>query len=171
MYALNDLHRYLLTRLEGAHQDNAVFIENAIKGHFEAFLQRNAESYNEFKSSYEILKKEKYEKLNEIDILKEKHKELKDNLDVILIDYNKAKSSRNTRYDKLLELEMKAKLAQKSVQDETTDIYDTKEHIKELRDEMKIKKEEILLSLSSSHRDKLEIFMSTVFSTINAYCE
>jgi hypothetical protein len=96
---------------------------------------------------------------------------LKDNLDVILIAYNKAKSSRNTRYDKLLELEMKAKLAQKSVQDETTDIYDTKEHIKELRDEMKIKKEEILLSLSSSHRDKLEIFMSTVFSTINAYCE
>ena len=97
------------------HQDNALFIENAVKGQFEAFLQRNLEIFNEYKSSYESIKKLKYAKISEIDTLTAKHSEYKEQLDDLLISYNKAKSSRNTKYDKLLELEMKAMLAQKSL--------------------------------------------------------
>ena len=61
-----------------------------------------------------------------------------------MIAYEKAKVKGNTTYDKLLEHEMKAKLAQKAVQDESANLMETKEHIKELREEMKAKKEEIL---------------------------
>lgn len=131
--------RYLLKRLEGIHQDNAVFIENAVKGQFEAFLQSNSDRFNTFRTEYEDLKKLKYEKLTNIEILKTKHKEQKQNLEEVLLKYEKAKEKGNMKYDKLLELEMKAKLAQKLVQDEAANILDAKEHIKELRDEMKIK--------------------------------
>lgn len=117
------------------------------------------------------MKKLKYSKINEIDALTSKHSEYKQQLDNLLISYNKAKSSRNTKYDKLLELEMKAKLAQKSVQDQMTNIVEAKEHVKELREEMKRKKEEILKNVSAIHKDKLNIFTSTIFSILNAYCE
>ena len=66
---------------------------------------------------------------------------------------------------------MKAKLAQKAVQDESANLLETKEHIKELREEMKIKKEEILYELSLIYKGKLEIFINSVFSTINAYSD
>lgn len=66
---------------------------------------------------------------------------------------------------------MKAKLAQKAVQDESANLMETKEHIKELREEMKAKKEEILCELSLVYKDKLEIFINSVFSTINAYTD
>lgn len=66
---------------------------------------------------------------------------------------------------------MKAKLAQKAVQDESANLMETKEHIKELREEMKAKKEEILWELSLVYKDKLEIFINSVFSTINAYTD
>ena len=88
-----------------------------------------------------------------------------------MIAYEKAKVKGNTTYDKLLEHEMKAKLAQKAVQDESANLMETKEHIKELREEMKAKKEEILCELSLVYKDKLEIFINSVFSTINAYTD
>jgi chromosome segregation ATPase len=134
-------------------------------------LQRNIEIYDEYKSTYESMKKLKYAKISEIDTLSAKHSEYKQQLDSLLISYNKAKSSRNTKYDKLLELEMKAKLAQKSVQDEMTNIVEAKEHVKELRDEMKRKKEDILKSVSAIHKDKLNIFTNSIYSILNAYCE
>lgn len=130
--------RYLLKSLEELHQNNALFIENAVKGQFEAFLQQKSEIFIEYKSNYEALKKLKYKKLDDIDRFKTKYKESKKQLDEVLLIYEKnAKAKGNTSYDKILKMEMEAKLAQKTVLDEAANILEAKEHIKELRDETK----------------------------------
>jgi hypothetical protein len=163
--------RYLLKSLEHLHQDNALFIENAVKGQFEAFLLQKTEKFSEHKVSYDELKKLKYQQLDGMNIFKAKHKESKEELDEVLLIYEKAKSKGNTTYNKLLKMEMDAKLAQKSVQDEASNIIEAKEHIKEIRDETKQKTNDILSDLSVAYKDKLETFNSTVFSIINAYSE
>jgi hypothetical protein len=163
--------RYLLKSLEHLHRDNALFIENAVKGQFEAFLQQKTEKFSEHKVSYDELKKLKYKSLDGMNRFKAKHKESKEELDEVLLIYEKAKSKGNTTYNKLLKMEMDAKLAQKSVQDEASNMIEAKGHIKEIRDETKQKKKDILFDLSIAYRDKLETFNSTVFSIINAYSE
>ena len=163
--------RYLLKNLEYLHQENAVFIENAIKGQLEAFLNTKTDEFKAKGEEYEDLKKQKYMKLDQIEDFKAKHKESKAKLDEVLLKYEKAKSKGNKSYTKLLELEMRAKLAQKVVHDETANIMETKESIKELRDEMDVLKKAILSNLSATYKEKLETFTSTIYSVINAYSD
>lgn len=48
--------RYLLKWIEGVHQENATFIDNAVKGQFEAFRLTYSEKFLEFNKDYEALK-------------------------------------------------------------------------------------------------------------------
>ncbi|CAI2372864.1 unnamed protein product [Moneuplotes crassus] len=163
--------RYLLKNLEHLHQENAMFIENAIKGQLEAFLSAKSDEFRTLQDNYDSLKKEKYSTLDRLDTLKLKYEESKTELEETLLKYEKAKSKGSSSYDKILEMEMKAKLAQKTLHDHNTSIVESKENIKELSGEMKNLKEIILTCLSTTCQDKLLTFTSTVHSMIGAYID
>ena len=136
--------RYLLKNLEFLHQENAIFIENAVKGQLEAFLQTKKDEFKIFRQNYEDLKKQKYLNLDSMEKFKRKHKSSKQQLEQDLLKYEKAKNKGNESYKTLLKLEMKAKLSQKAVHDHVTNIVEIKESIKEMKDEMDALKKEIL---------------------------
>lgn len=149
--------RFIFKQIENLHQLNAVFISNAVKGQLEAFLNKNNEKFSEFKNEYETLKKKKYKTLNLMDDLQKKHEHSKENLDEVLLQYDKAKKQM-IKYNHMLEMEMKAKLAQKAVQDEAANVLATKDQIKELRDQMKLSADNFIDDLTYEYRNKLEVF-------------
>ena len=149
--------RFIFKQIENLHQLNAVFISNAVKGQLEAFLNKNNEKFSEFKNEYETLKKKKYKTLNLMDDLQKKHEHSKENLDEVLLQYDKSKKQM-IKYNHMLEMEMKAKLAQKAVQDEAANVLATKDQIKELRDQMKLSADNFIDDLTYEYRNKLEVF-------------
>lgn len=162
--------RFIFKQIENLHQLNAVFISNAVKGQLEAFLNKNNEKFSEFKNEYETLKKKKYKTLNLMDDLQKKHEHSKENLDEVLLQYDKAKKQM-IKYNHMLEMEMKAKLAQKAVQDEAANVLATKDQIKELRDQMKLSADNFIDDLTYEYRNKLEVFWGVIFSLINAFSD
>lgn len=162
--------RFIFAQIEKFHQQNAVFISNGVKGQFEAFLTKNNEKYEEFKAEYESIKNQKYKALNQMDKLQKQHEQSKENLAEVLLQYEKAKKEM-IKYDKMLEMEMKAKLAQKAVQDETANVLATKDLIKELRDEMKKATDKYIHNLTLAYKDKLEVFLGALFSLINSFSD
>lgn len=162
--------RFIFKQIENLHQLNAVFISNAVKGQLEAFLNKNNEKFSEFKNEYETLKKKKYKTLNLMDDLQKKHEHSKENLDEVLLQYDKAKKQM-IKYNHMLEMEMKAKLAQKAVQDEAANVLATKDQIKELRDQMKLSADNFIDNLTYEYRNKLEVFWGVIFSLINAFSD
>ncbi|CAI2377693.1 unnamed protein product [Moneuplotes crassus] len=163
--------RFLLKNLEHLHQENAIFIENVAKGQLEAFLSVKNEEFQTCQQDYDNIKKDKYDTLTKIEEYQLKYSESKSELEETLLKYEKIKSKGSNSYDKILEMEMKAKLAQKTLHDHNSTIVEAKENVKELSNEMEILKETILAKLSSTYQEKLETFSSTVHSVIGAYID